>query len=75
MDSTKYNLRYLPLFYEDLEKKIVYIAEELHNEKATNVLHDALYLCQKGSAEFWTEDVCQLVDEFAQDCMKVESIR
>lgn len=62
MDSTQYNLRYLPLFYEDLEKKIVYIAEDL-------------YLCQKGSAEFWTEDVCQLVDEFAQDCMKVESIR
>lgn len=40
MDSTKYNLRYLPLFYEDLEKKIVYIAEELHNEKAANDLLD-----------------------------------
>ncbi len=24
----KYDLRYLPLFYEDLEKKAVYIAEQ-----------------------------------------------
>lgn len=38
MDSFKYNLRYLPLFYEDLKEKIVYIAEELHNEKAANDL-------------------------------------
>ena len=29
-------LRYLPLFYKDLEEKIVYITEELHNEKAAN---------------------------------------
>ena len=37
-----------------------------------------LYLLEgadHGGAEFWTEDVCRLVDEFAQDCMKVESIR
>lgn len=40
MASTKYNLRYLPLFYKDLEEKIVYIAEELHNEKAANDLLD-----------------------------------
>ena len=33
MANTKYKLRYLPLFYKDLEEKIVYIAEELHNEK------------------------------------------
>lgn len=38
MANTKYKLRYLPLFYEDLEEKIVYIAEELHNEKAANDL-------------------------------------
>ena len=33
MTNKKYMLRYLPLFYKDLEEKIVYIAEELHNEK------------------------------------------
>lgn len=36
MTNTKYKLRYLPLFYEDLEEKIVHIAEELHNKKAAN---------------------------------------
>lgn len=36
MANTKYKLRYLPLFYRDLEEKVVYIAEELHNEKAAN---------------------------------------
>ena len=40
MANTKYKLRYLPLFYKDLEEKIVYIAEELHNEKAANDLLD-----------------------------------
>ena len=40
MASMKYILRYLPLFYEDLEEKIVYIAEELHNEKAANDMLD-----------------------------------
>ena len=40
MTSMKYKLRYLPLFYEDLEEKIVYIAEKLHNEKAANDLLD-----------------------------------
>ena len=40
MANTKYELRYLPLFYKDLEEKIVYIAEELHNEKAANDLLD-----------------------------------
>lgn len=37
MDS-KYKLRYLPLFYEDLEEKLLYIAEELQNVKAANDL-------------------------------------
>lgn len=32
MANTKYKLRYLPLLYRDLEEKVVYIAEELHNE-------------------------------------------
>ena len=40
MARTKYILRYLPLFYDDLEEKIVYIAEKLHNEKAANDLLD-----------------------------------
>ena len=29
MADTKYILRYLPLFYEELEEKVVYIAETL----------------------------------------------
>ena len=31
MADTKYILRYLPLFYEKLEEKVVYIAETLKN--------------------------------------------
>lgn len=42
MADTKYKLRYLPLFYEDLEEKVVYIAEKLQNEKAANDLIDAV---------------------------------
>lgn len=42
MVNEKYILRYLPLFYEDLEQKVVYIAEQLHNEKAANDLLDAV---------------------------------
>ncbi|KSV59742.1 type II toxin-antitoxin system RelE/ParE family toxin [Acetivibrio ethanolgignens] len=42
MGDAKYKLRYLPLFYEDLEQKIVYIKEKLHNEKAANALIDAV---------------------------------
>lgn len=42
MADTKYKLRYLPLFYEDLEQKVVYIAKNLHNEKAANDLLDAV---------------------------------
>ena len=40
MAEIQYELRYLPLFYEDLEQKVVYIAEILHNEKAANDLLD-----------------------------------
>ena len=40
MAYNKYTLRYLPLFYEDLEEKIVYIAEKLHNVKAASDLMD-----------------------------------
>ena len=42
MADVHYVLRYLPLFYEDLEQKVVYIAETLHNEKAANDLMDAV---------------------------------
>ena len=42
MADTKYKLRYLPLFYEDLEQQVIYIAEDLHNQKAANDLLDAV---------------------------------
>ena len=38
MLSKKYRLSYLPLFYEDLDEKITYIAEALKNPKAANDL-------------------------------------
>lgn len=31
MNKEKYALRYLPLFYEELEEKTLYIAEKLQN--------------------------------------------
>lgn len=40
MLSKKYKLRYLPLFYEDLDEKVTYIAEKLKNPKAANDLLD-----------------------------------
>lgn len=42
MADTKYTLRYLPLFYEDLEQKVIYIAGKLKNAKAANDLIDAV---------------------------------
>ena len=30
MDNINYNLRYLPLFYEELEEKIIFIVELLN---------------------------------------------
>lgn len=42
MADTRYTLRYLPLFYEDLERKVIYIAEKLKNAKAANDLIDAV---------------------------------
>ena len=42
MGDTNYKLRYLPLFYRDLEEKIVYITETLRNPQAANdLLNDA----------------------------------
>lgn len=40
MADTKYELRYLPIFYRDLEEKIVYIAETLQNSQAAKDLLD-----------------------------------
>lgn len=40
MLSKKYRLRYLPLFYEDLDEKATYIAQKLKNPKAANDLLD-----------------------------------
>lgn len=37
---SEYKLRYLPLFYEDLESKILYIAEILKNPQAAGKLLD-----------------------------------
>lgn len=42
MTDTNYKLRYLPLFYEDLEEKVMYIADKLHNTKAANDLVDTV---------------------------------
>ena len=42
MTETKYILRYLPLFYEELEEKIIYISEKLMNPQAANNLLDAV---------------------------------
>ena len=42
MADTQYELRYLPLFYEDLEQKVICISKTLHNEKAANDLLDAV---------------------------------
>lgn len=40
MLSKRYRLRYLPLFYEDLDEKVTYILEKLKNPKAANDLLD-----------------------------------
>ena len=42
MTNSNYVLRYLPSFYEDLEKKVMYIAEKLHNPQAANELIDSV---------------------------------
>ena len=38
MPESKYILRYLPLFYGDVEEKLSYIAFDLNNPKAANEL-------------------------------------
>ena len=40
MRDERYRLRYLPLFYKDLDEKMTYIAEELKNLRAASDLLD-----------------------------------
>lgn len=40
MLNKNYRLSYLPIFYEDLDEKITYIAEKLKNSQAANDLLD-----------------------------------
>lgn len=42
MIDKKYVLRYLPLFFNELEEKCVYISSKLENPKAANDLLDAV---------------------------------
>lgn len=42
METMNYNLHYLPLFYDDLEQRVIYISETLHNPQAANDLLDAV---------------------------------
>ena len=41
MDN-EYELRYLPLFYEDMYEKVTYIREKLLNPEAADTLIDAV---------------------------------
>ena len=47
MAENSYSLRYLPLFYKDLEEVVTYIAEVLHNSKAANDLLDEIEIAIK----------------------------
>lgn len=40
MPCKKYRLRYLPLFYDDLDEKLTYIIEKLKNPEAADSLLD-----------------------------------
>ena len=42
MQNNRYRLRYLPLFYDDLNQKIMYISDVLHNKAAANKLLDSV---------------------------------
>ena len=42
MFDAEYQLRYLPLFYDDLARAVTYISGELNNIKAANDLIDAV---------------------------------
>lgn len=42
MGDIQYELKYLPLFYKELEQKVPYISDVLHNPKAANDLPDTV---------------------------------
>lgn len=42
MLGKKYILRYLPLFYEDLDEKVTYILEKLKNPKVSFYYDNAI---------------------------------
>jgi hypothetical protein len=42
MGEFKYELSYLPMFYDDLEERVTYIADVLLHEKAANDLINAV---------------------------------
>ena len=42
MGDITYSLRYLPLFYNDLEESVIYISDVLCNVEAANELLDAV---------------------------------
>lgn len=42
MEITNYKLLYLPLFYDDLEQRVIYIMETLQNLQAASDLLDAV---------------------------------
>ena len=42
MNKSVYSLRYLPLFYDDLEEHVMYISDVLRNKDAANKLIDVV---------------------------------
>ena len=42
MNKSVYSLRYLPLFYDDLEEHVMYISDVLRNKDAANELIDVV---------------------------------
>ena len=70
MTNDKYILRYLPLFYKDLEEKIVYIAETLQNSKAAQELLDAV---EKAILERVTNAELVLCQDLVQVKMRFSS--
>ena len=42
MNKSVYSLRYLPLFYDDLEEHVMYISDVLRNKDVANELIDVV---------------------------------
>ena len=52
MAENIYSLRYLPMFYKDLEEIVVYVSEALQNPRAANDLIDEIELAIKERLPF-----------------------